>query len=231
MAGNLRDFVDRAMAYCWDETYGYQLGGFGDAATNYTFDCSGLIGKCLYQAGFNYPSYHVGTADMVANSMTPDDWLGRAGFQEFIYTGGSFTFKPGDIVVMNHLDWSGGHAFIYMEGVYAYTSRMSGSSVNYPNTKGTVSKCKIEASNIRSWNVSTHDDPNPNGACTEVWVHDFDAASMFGNYRPSDPGDQIVIARWPAGMDDYGIFPTLAALLLYGFRRSRHANNNHRKNI
>lgn len=214
MAGNLRDFINRAMAYCWDESHGYsQVYREGNPG----FDCSGLIGKCLQEAGFYYPTL-VGTASMVANSMTSTDALGDAGFQEIVVTDYNYTLKPGDIVVLNHLDWSGGHAFIYMENVYGYTSQMSGDYQYYSNQKGIVSKAKIEASNIRSWNVSLADDPNPNtGACTEVWVHDFDWNYVFGNYSPYSSNDQIVIARWPGGLEDEG-FPLLAALLLYGWR-------------
>ena len=204
MPGNLRDFVNRAMAYCWDETHGYSPLSDGTSHMGYPgFDCSGLIGRCLYEAGFNYPSYHVGTADMVANSMTGTDALGDAGFQEIVVTSNSYTVKPGDIIVMNHLDWTGGHAFIYMENVYAYTSTLSGYSESYPNTKDICSKAKIEAADKRSWNVSNADDPNPNtGACTEVFVHNFDWAYFFGGYSYWNPNDQIVIARYPGGLRD-----------------------------
>ena len=199
MAGDLRNFVDRAMAYCWDERHGYELGGSGYPC----FDCSGLIGRCLYEAGFNYPSYHIGTANMVANSMTSEDRLGDAGFQEIVVTDYSYDVKPGDIIVMNHLNWGGGHAFIYMENVYAYTSTLSGYSEYYPNTKAICSKAKIEAADKRSWNVSNADDPNPNtGACTEVFVHNFDWNYFYAGYDPYSSGDQIVIARWPGGLDN-----------------------------
>lgn len=203
MPPSLRRFVDLAMAYCWDESHGYSPLSDGTSHMGYPgFDCSGLIGRCLNEAGFNYPSYHVGTADMVANSMTGTDMLGDAGFQEIVVTSNSYTVKPGDIIVLNHLNWTGGHAFIYMENVYAYTSTLSGDNINYPNTKAICSKARIEAANIRSWNVSAADDPNPNtGACTEVFVHNFDWAYFFGGYSPTDPGDQIVIARWPGGLD------------------------------
>lgn len=196
---SLRDFVNRAMEYCWDERHGYELGGWGMPC----FDCSGLVMKCLYQAGFNVPSYHVGTADMVANSMTSNDFLGDAGFQEIQVTSNSYTVKPGDIIVMNHLNWGGGHTFIYMEDVYAYTSTLSGANEHYPNTKGICSKARIEASTSRSWSSTTADDPNPyTGACTEVFVHNFDWAYFFAGYDPTSSGDQIVIARWPLGFND-----------------------------
>ena len=135
--------------------------------------------------------------------MTSEDRLGDAGFQEIVVTDYSYDVKPGDIIVMNHLNWGGGHAFIYMENVYAYTSTLSGYSEYYPNTKGICSKAKIEAADKRSWNVSNADDPNPNtGACTEVFVHNFDWNYFYAGYDPYSSGDQIVIARWPGGLDN-----------------------------
>ena len=72
MAGNLLAAINQAQAICWDESIGYRVGGMAYSSAD-GVDCSGLIGRCLYDNGFNYPSYHVGTADMVANSMSPVD--------------------------------------------------------------------------------------------------------------------------------------------------------------
>lgn len=219
-AGNLQDFINRAMAYCWDESHGYSQQY--DSMGNPGFDCSGLIGRCLYEAGFNYPSYHVGTMNMDDNPMSSMNTLGAAGFTLIHVTdlNNIPPLKHGDIVTMNryNLDWSlgGGHAFIYAENVFAYDSTLSGDNINYPNSKSVVSHAKIEASNIRSWNVSLADDPNPNtGACTEVWVH------AIGTLIPSfyDPQDTahhnyVSIARWPD--IDY-----LGALLLFKLGMNR----------
>ena len=60
--GNLRSFVTKAMDYCFDESHGYSQ--VNDGMGHPDFDCSGLIGRCLYEAGFNYPSYHIGTMYM-----------------------------------------------------------------------------------------------------------------------------------------------------------------------
>ena len=109
---SLQKFVDRAQEYCWDEAHGYSQSQ--DGMGHPGFDCSGLIGRCLYEAGFNYPSTHVGTMYMKTRLQT-------AGFTILYPTSLSNArsiIKPGDIVVMNHLDWTGGHAFIYMENVY-----------------------------------------------------------------------------------------------------------------
>ena len=201
---NLLDAINRAMSYAWDESHGYSQ--VSDGLGHPGFDCSGLISRCLYEAGFQGFSdahgnlEHVGTASLVANSMTARDALGDAGFIETQVTSNVFILQPGDIVVMNHLNWSGGHAFFYMENVYGYTSTLSGYDTSYPNTKGNCPKAKIEASDIRSWNVSLADDPNPLGAHTEVWVHNFDWNYLFGSYHWNDPNDQIVIAHYPGGL-------------------------------
>ena len=211
---DLQRAVDLAMSYCWNETHGYALGGLGYP----TFDCSGLICRCLYEAGFNMPLdqhgnlEHKGTAFLVNCGMTSEDVLGDAGFLEIPITNNHYILQPGDIVVMNHTDWTGGHTFIYNENVIGYTSTLSGSRTDYPNTTGLCSKVKIEASNVRSWNVSTADDPNPLGACTEVWVHNFDWNYVFGGYDPTDPNDSIIIARYPGGLRPHNRFRKFVAL-------------------
>ena len=112
MAGNLLAAITQAQSICWDESIGYRLGGMAYSSAD-GVDCSGLVGRCLHDNGFNYPAYHVGTADMVANSMSPVDALGAAGFTEIVVTSPGVTLQPGDIVVMNHLDGTGGHTFFY----------------------------------------------------------------------------------------------------------------------
>lgn len=183
---SLRDFVNRAMAYCWDERHGYTMGGMGYP----DFDCSGFVGRCLYEAGFNYPSYHVGTMNM----KTP---LQNAGFQ--IYYPSSLTdlnsrIQPGDIVVMNHLDWTGGHTFIYMEDVFAYTDYTAVS----PHT-GTVHKVKIEASSSRGNSNPGDSRRDGTGAYWEVWCHAY--WELVTGYSFTDPGDEVYGAHWPGGLD------------------------------
>ena len=189
--GNLPLFISKAMSYCWDETHGYsqQYDGMGNPG----FDCSGLVGRCLYEAGFNYPSYHVGTINMKPA-------LQLAGFTIIPVTTVVQYPQDGDIVVMNHLDLTGGHTFIYAENVFGYTSTMSGDSDSYPDTTGTVAYAKIEASTYRSWHDynTNADNPNSAGACTQVWVHAF--SSLYGGYDPTDPNDEIYFARWPGGL-------------------------------
>lgn len=188
MAGNLRTFVTKAMDYCFDESHGYSQ--INDGMGHPDFDCSGLVGRCLYEAGFNYPSYHIGTMYMKSP-------LQNAGFH-IIYPSSlselSNIIKPGDIVVLNHLDWTGGHTFIYMENVFAYTDYNADS----PNT-GLVSKVKIEASSDRGHPSAGDSRKNGTGAYWEVWCHAY--YSLVYGYDPSDPNDEVYIARWPGGLD------------------------------
>lgn len=186
MAGSLRDFVDRAMAYCWDERHGYTMGGMGYP----DFDCSGFVGRCLYEAGFNYPSYHVGTMNMKSSLLT-------AGFTILHPSSLSHMesiISPGDIVVMNHLDWTGGHTFIYMEDITAYTDY----NADY-DTTGIVHRVKIEASSSRGNSNPGDSRKNGTGAYWEVWVHAYWA--LVTGYSFTDPNDEIYIAHWPGGMD------------------------------
>ena len=186
MAGSLRDFVNRAMAYCWDERHGYTMGGMGYP----DFDCSGFVGRCLYEAGFNYPSYHVGTMNMKSP-------LQSAGFTISYPTSLSDlsnTIQPGDIVVMNHLDWTGGHTFIYMEDVTAYTDYTGDSAAT-----STVHRVKVEASSSRGETASGDHRKNGTGAYWEVWVHAY--WELVTGYSFTDPGDEVYLAHWPGGMD------------------------------
>ena len=187
MAGSLRDFVTRAMAYCWDERHGYSMGGMGYP----DFDCSGFVGRCLYEAGFSYPSYHVGTMNMKSP-------LQSAGFMISYPTSLSNlsnTIQPGDIVVMNHLDWTGGHTFIYMEDVTAYADYTGDSAAT-----STVHRVKIEAASSRGETASGDHRKNGTGAYWEVWVHAY--WELVTGYSFTDPNDEIYVAHWPGGMDD-----------------------------
>ena len=78
MAGDLNAAIDQAMAICWDEGYGYRLGGMALSHAD-GVDCSGLVGRVLHDNGFGYPSYHVGTINM-------GPYLIASGFTEYNYS-------------------------------------------------------------------------------------------------------------------------------------------------
>lgn len=192
-----------AQAYTWDETHGYALGGMGRP----TFDCSGFVGICLNEAGFNYPGYptHIGTLDMHPRLLV-------AGFNALPYNN-LFVPKHGDIFVMNH--GSNGHTFFYAENVQGYTDY-----TGRTNTVGLLAHAKIEASSSRTSGYSYADgDPgtqpgdinNPNttvdyprngtGAHWEVWTHAYYSLIDRSTY-PND--SDITVYRYPYNDNDAG---------------------------
>ena len=193
MAGNLRAAIQQAQAICWNESYGYNMGGMARSYAD-GVDCSGLIGRVLHDNGFNYPAYHVGTIDMVSNPVSSTNAMGNAGFQIIAPDSNNPTLKPGDIVVMNHLDMTGGHTFIYMENILAYTDPGADSAAT-----GIVQHVKVEASSSRGETAPGDHRKNGTGAYWEVWVHAY--ASLWYGYNINDPNDHIRICRWPGGLE------------------------------
>lgn len=204
MAGDLNAAIDQAMAICWNEGYGYNLGGM---AQSYSagVDCSGLVGRVLHDNGFNYPSYHVGTINM-------GPALIAAGFTEYNYTS-SFQMQSGDIVVMNHLDMTGGHTFFYVEDIRAYTD-YSADSANI----GIVHNAKVEASSTRGHTAAGDHRKNGNGAYWEVWCHAYSV--LINGYDWTDPGDSVKVYRYPGGYTGGSLYK-YGALFLYQLLRSR----------
>ena len=183
MPGNLTDAIDQAMSICWDEGYGYRLGGMALSHAD-GVDCSGLVGRVLHDNGFNYPAYHVGTINMGPALIT-------AGFTEHQYTS-NFQMMSGDIVVMNHLDMTGGHTFFYVEDIRAYTDPGADSA-----NIGTVHKAKVEASSTRGHTSQGDHKKNGNGAYWEVWCHAYSV--LINGYDWTDPGDSVKVYRYPGG--------------------------------
>ena len=190
---SLRGAVEQAMRICWDEGYGYRLGGTARSHAD-GVDCSGLINRVLHDNGFKYPSSHVGTKNMKSK-------LKSAGFKIKVVSSKSqlaSLIQPGDIVVMNHYPvGEGGHTFIYMEDVYAYTDYRA-----YSDNTGTVSKVKVEASSSRGETAQGDHRRNGTGAYWEVWTHAY--YELCPDYDPSDPNDEVYIAHWPGGLDGDG---------------------------
>ena len=192
--------VELAQAYTWDQSHGYEFSGMG----NPDFDCSGFVGRCLHEAGFNFPSTHVGTWDMTSLG---DNRLQIAGFIEYRYTTTTpIPLSSGDIVVLNHPLGNGGHMFFYMENIRAYTDPNA-----FSDNIGVVSKAKIEASGSRGNTNPGDSRRNGTGAYWEVWTHAYNDP-FYSGYDP-DPlsSDYIHIYKWPGGLQDN----FLGALLLF----------------
>lgn len=204
MAGDLNAAIDQAMEICWDEGYGYRLGGMALSHAD-GVDCSGLVGRVLHDNGFNYPSYHVGTINM-------GPALISAGFTEHNYTS-NFAMQSGDIVVMNHLDMTGGHTFFYVEDIRAYTDPGADSA-----NIGIVHKAKVEASSTRGHTAQGDHRKNGNGAYWEVWCHAYSV--LINGYDWTDPGDSVKVYRYPGGYTGGSLYK-YGALFLYQLLRSR----------
>ena len=207
MAGDLNAAIDQAMTICWDEGYGYNLGGMAQSHAA-GVDCSGLVGRVLHDNGFNYPSYHVGTINM-------GPALIAAGFTEYNYSS-NFAMQSGDIVVMNHLDMSGGHTFFYVEDIRAYTDP-SADSANI----GIVHRAKVEASSTRGHTAQGDHRKNGNGAYWEVWCHAYSV--LINGYDWTDPGDTVRVYRYPGGYTGGSLYK-YGAMFLYHllFRNRKH---------
>ena len=177
MAGSLQAAINQAMSICWDESIGYNLGGMARSAAD-GVDCSGLVGRCLSDAGgYNYPSHHVGTQYMKPALIS-------AGFNIIPITRQGQIEReimPGDIVVMNHPLGQGGHTFFYMEDIRAYTDYSADS-----DHIGIVHKAKVEASSSRGHSGQGDSKKNGTGAYWEVWCHAFVNLYDAGTYLPTE---------------------------------------------
>ena len=206
MAGNLTAAIDQAMGICWNEGYGYNLGGMAHSYAD-GVDCSGLVGRVLHDNGFNYPSYHVGTINM-------GPALINAGFTEYNYTS-SFQMESGDIVVMNHLDMTGGHTFFYVEDIRAYTDAGADSA-----NIGIVHRAKVEASSTRGHTAQGDHRKNGTGAYWEVWCHAY--YTLINGYDWTDPGDTVRVYRYPGGYQPARLNGAAGFMtMLSGYTRSR----------
>lgn len=214
MAGDLYAAINQAMEICWDEGYGYNLGGMAQSHAA-GVDCSGLVGRVLHDNGFNYPAYHVGTINMGAA-------LIAAGFTEYQYTN-NFAMQSGDIVVMNHLDMSGGHTFFYVEDIRAYTDP-SADSANI----GIVHKAKVEASSTRGHTTPGDHRKNGNGAYWEVWTHAYSV--LINGYDWTDPGDSVKVYRYPGGYQPMPLY-SAAAMIMYKIMQGSRKHVRHLKGI
>lgn len=183
MVGDINLALILAQNYTWEQSHGYTNGGMGYP----DFDCSGFVGRCLYEAGFNYPAFHVGTWNMTSLG---DNRLVQAGFIELRHTALTpVTLQHGDIVVLNHTLTPVGHTFFYAENVFGYTDPEADS-----DNVAVCSRAKIEASSDRGEGASGDHKKNGTGAYWEVWTHNFYDPYYYG-YDPNDPDDYINVYR------------------------------------
>lgn len=158
---NIFDAINLAMSICWDERYGYRIGGHC-ASFNDGVDCGGLVFHCLHAAGFpGIPDTSPGV-----HNMSP--YLIAAGFTELPYDRNTFVPQDGDIITMYNPNVSPhiGHTFFYAENIRAYTDAGADS-----DHIGNVAHAKVEASQDRGHTAPGDSRKNGTGAYWEVWCH------------------------------------------------------------
>ena len=179
MPGDMNVALSLAQQICWDEGYGYRLGGH---AASYAdgVDCGGLVFHCLHHAGYNVADTSPGVSNM-PNILT------NIGFVGTQYSGNVSDLKHGDIITMVH--WSGsqvtdGHTCFICENINAYVNGDWG----WQHCNSIVGNCalaKVEASGTRG-HTGQGDHDNGLGAYTEVWCHTFNNVYDPNKYDPSD---------------------------------------------
>lgn len=218
--GSMRDAITRAVNYCFDESHGYSSLTDGTAHIGYPdFDCGGLVGRCLNEAGFTYPCASVGTRYMRG-------FLTAAGFFLVNVTDRNMMPQNGDIVVYNGIDHNGnrvGHTYFYAEDVLHYTDP----DANSTNTSSS-GPCRIEAQSKRDRPESEFGDTQKNGtgAYWQCWSHSYH--SLYPSpidWTIGDPDWDVYIAHCP--WSDMGGLDVGALLLLFmsGGHSSRHKRN------
>lgn len=197
------DALSLAQAICWDEGYGYRLGGHA-ASYSDGVDCGGLVFHCLHAAGYNVSDTSPGVSNMPSI-------LSGIGFVGTQYSGNVSDLQHGDIITMVHWEGSSvtaGHTCFIARDFLAYTD----SSANSDAT-GIIPLGKVEASSSRGHTAAGDSRKNGTGAYWEVWCHAFANVYDSSTYDPSD------VYVWrdpnysPGGGDDDG---AMLALILSG---------------
>lgn len=158
---NIFDAIDYAMQICWNENYGYRIGGHA-ASYNDGVDCGGLVFHCLHRAGFS------GIPDTSPGVHNMGPYLVNAGFTELAYDSSTFIPQDGDIFTMYNPNVTPheGHTFFYCENIRAYTDPNANS-----DHIGNVQHAKVEASSSHGHTAPGDHRKNGTGAYYEVWCH------------------------------------------------------------
>lgn len=207
MPGDMSIALGLAESICWDEGYGYRLGGHASSYAD-GVDCGGLVFHCMNAAGYPVSDTSPGVSNMPSI-------LTNIGFVGTQYSGNLSDLKDGDIITMVHRDSGGtvvaGHTCFIGENRTAYTDP----NANSTNT-GVVPLMKIEASSSRGHTAQGDSQKNGTGAYWEVWCHAFNNVYDTGTY---DPGD-VYVWRDP-NYTPSGITDPMAALLVAILRKRR----------
>lgn len=200
------DALALAQSICWDEGYGYRIGGHA-ASYSDGVDCGGLVFHCLHNAGYNVSDASPGVRNMPSI-------LTNIGFVGTQYSGNLSDLKHGDIITMVHYDSGGsvtaGHTCFIAENITAYTDPNANSDAT-----GIVPLCKVEASSSRGHTAQGDSRKNGTGAYWEVWCHAFNNVYDSSTYDPSD----VYVWRDPTyapGGDDENMFASIIAAIAGG---------------
>lgn len=200
MAGNMDTALTLAQSICWDEGYGYRLGGHAASHAD-GVDCGGLVFHCLNAAGYAVSDTSPGVSNMPSI-------LTNIGFVGTQYSGNVADLQNGDIITMVHYNGSqvtDGHTCFIAKNINAYVH----GNLGWSNCDGTIDICalaKVEASSTRG-HTSQGDHDNGLGAYTEVWCHTFSDVYDTSKYDPSD----VYVWRDPSYTPDSG---NIVALLI-----------------
>lgn len=202
MAGNMDTALALAQSICWDEGYGYRLGGHA-ASYSDGVDCGGLVFHCLNAAGYSVSDTSPGVSNMPSI-------LTNIGFVGTQYSGNVADLQNGDIITMVH--YSGGqvvagHTCFIAENINAYTDPTANSDAT-----AISAKVKVEASSSRGHTADGDSRKDGTGAYWEVWVHNFNNVYDTGTY---DPGD-VYVWRDPNYNPGGGNIPDIIAAIIGG---------------
>lgn len=200
--GSMRDAITRAVNYCFDESHGYSSLTDGTAHIGYPdFDCGGLVGRCLNEAGFSYPCASVG----VSNERS---YLLSAGFTITPVTSYSQIPQNGDIVVYRSPSNDIGHTYFYAEDVLHYTDPDANSTAT-----SSIGPCRVEAQSKRDRPTTEFGDTKKNGtgAYWQCWSHSYH--SLYPALDGDAPDWEVYIAHCPWSDMGDDIFGLLAILI------------------
>lgn len=170
------DALALAQSICWDEGYGYRIGGH---AASYAdgVDCGGLVFHCLHAAGYNVPDTSPGVRYM-------NGILSGIGFNVFPYTGNLGDLRHGDIITMVHYEGgsvTAGHTTFICRNINAYTDPSANSAAT-----AVIPLAKVEGSSTRGHTTQGDHKKNGTGAYWEVWCHAFNRIYDPGTYLPTE---------------------------------------------
>lgn len=210
MPADMNMALNLAQSICWDEGYGYRIGGH---AASYAdgVDCGGLIFHCMHLAGYSVSDASPGVHNMPSI-------LRNIGFNGTVYSGDPNDLQHGDIITMVHYvggQVTDGHTCFICRNISAYTDPSADS-----DNIGIVPFAKVEASSTRGHTAQGDHRKNGNGAYWEVWCHVPGSVYDSSTYDPTD------VWVWRDPNYNPTPFPNMKGLFAIIFRKAIENNMN-----